>query len=79
MSFRRWEFAQMTGRLKGYSYNRIGLYLKPEHEKKAGKFMLYQHPGWHFEVAKYDLLLQYTETIPVEEQVINVNQYKSAA
>ena len=65
---RRWENMRMTGRLKGFTYDEADANQKRKWQVKNEKFMQYMHPGWHFEVAKYDLLLQYLETISVEEQ-----------
>jgi len=65
---RRWENMLATGRLKGFTFDGKDAFQKRSWKLKAEGFMDYQHPGWHFEVAKYDLLLQYMETISVEEQ-----------
>jgi len=65
---RMWENMLATGRLKGFTFDGKDAFQKRKWKLKAEVFMEYQHPGWHFEVAKYDLLLQYMETISVEEQ-----------
>jgi len=65
---RRWENMLVTGRLRGLTFDENDAFQKQKWKLRAEGFMEYQHPGWHFEVAKYDLLLQYIETISVEEQ-----------
>ena len=58
----------VTGRLRGLTFDENDAFQTQKWKVRAEGFMEYQHPGWHFEVAKYDLLLQYIETISVEEQ-----------
>ena len=65
---RKWENMLSTGRLRGLTYDENDAFHKRKWKLRAEGFTEYQHPGWHFEVAKYDLLLQYIETISVEEQ-----------
>ena len=61
---RTWDLYQ--DRFQGYTCD-------PESKPAVGreKFFFYQkylNHGWHIEVEKYDLMQQYEETIPVEEQ-----------
>lgn len=65
---RKWENMLVTGRLRGLTFDENDAFHKRKWKLRAEGFTEYQHPGWHFEVAKYDLLLQYIETISVEEQ-----------
>ncbi len=58
----------MQDRLKGFSYDLAYLHCKHMLERRE-KVHLYRNKGWQRAVEKYDLLLDYRETIPVEEQV----------
>jgi large subunit ribosomal protein L19 len=66
---RKWDFAHLSNRLVGFSYDPADAFGKRRNHVEAEKFMSYLYPGWHFQVAKYDLILQYMETVTIEEQV----------
>lgn len=62
---RRWEMWQDL--LKGYSCDPQPEYA-PKHAKTQASHNLYLNRGWQRSTRKYDLMLHYRQTIPVEEQ-----------
>ncbi len=53
--------------MKGFKYDPAHLHVQALREREE-RHKLYLNFGWHQQVEKYDLLLHYKETIPVEEQ-----------
>ena len=70
---RRWELYGVTNRLHGYTYDDTepsGVeYNDILKKRELAKYTMYMNQGWQMETLKYDLLLHYRETIPIEEQV----------
>lgn len=52
--------------MKGYTFDKRDL--SKERLRKLQRYFSHLSQGWQNEYIKYDLLLQYKETIPLEEQ-----------
>jgi large subunit ribosomal protein L19 len=60
------NWARYADRLMGYTCDYRTLYIA--HKKNYETWTSYRSQGWMMQLLKYDLLLHYMETIPLEEQ-----------